>query len=272
MKPDFSEFSYGFAITKELVDLCGKYLTAAPLFPSLLQEGKIGYDVKLDLAGFPIFLQFKISDYMNNKNAKEVRKGVLHPPFYRMSLRSKRYSNQHDLLLQLENKGNLVYYVAPSFYTRYQFDDYFINNQTALNSVFIKPNQIGIINDYDNHCVSWENDHGSVWRFSTPVQIQQPINFASFTDELISKNTVMIRNSTKLKTNLQESVHEMINILLDKETWLFENGYFQENYNLLMSDRLSQNWNEVPAIILHQIDSLVKVFFGSQIMIVSDRL
>jgi hypothetical protein len=40
-------------------------LKVAPVFPSLIQEGRTGggYDVLLE-PGFPLFLQFKISQYM----------------------------------------------------------------------------------------------------------------------------------------------------------------------------------------------------------------
>jgi len=47
MTPDISEFSYGFALTHELIALAGEPLRAAPIFPSLIEEGRAGggYDV-----------------------------------------------------------------------------------------------------------------------------------------------------------------------------------------------------------------------------------
>jgi len=38
MTPEISEFSYGFALTNELVGWAP--VAAAPLFPSLIEEGK----------------------------------------------------------------------------------------------------------------------------------------------------------------------------------------------------------------------------------------
>lgn len=64
MRPWFSEFSYGYAVTEDIVRSSGP-LKAAPAFPSLQEEGsRGGFDVKLDLPASPLFLQFKLSDCM----------------------------------------------------------------------------------------------------------------------------------------------------------------------------------------------------------------
>ena len=66
MKPQISEFSYGYALTDELIHWHGTNLTAAPIFPSLYQEGQVGggYDLMLQRPGLPLFLQFKLADCM----------------------------------------------------------------------------------------------------------------------------------------------------------------------------------------------------------------
>ena len=52
MRPRISEFSYGFALTRELIVKRweGLQLTKAPYLPSLVAEGQQGggFDVKLD--------------------------------------------------------------------------------------------------------------------------------------------------------------------------------------------------------------------------------
>jgi hypothetical protein len=92
--PEISEFSYGFALTNELVGWLE--LSVAPIFPSLIEEGKIGggYDVKLDRPGAPLYLQFKRSEYMVRSWTKECRivrdqRGQLNVPFFRFPVRSK---------------------------------------------------------------------------------------------------------------------------------------------------------------------------------------
>jgi hypothetical protein len=61
----FSEFSYGFALTHELVNRFSVALAAAPVFPSLIKEGRSGgYGAALPLSGWTVFLHFKVSQYM----------------------------------------------------------------------------------------------------------------------------------------------------------------------------------------------------------------
>ena len=66
MKSAFSEFSYGFAVTHGLLK-DKPSIDVAPHFPSLVQEGKIGYDVKLGFPGLPVYLQFKLSDRLTRR-------------------------------------------------------------------------------------------------------------------------------------------------------------------------------------------------------------
>lgn len=77
MQPNISEFSYGYAITDELIHWYGTTITASPVFPSLYQEGQQGggWDLKLQRPGIPLFLQFKLSHCMIRTNAREHQKG-----------------------------------------------------------------------------------------------------------------------------------------------------------------------------------------------------
>lgn len=61
----FTEFSYGFALTQELIQSGGPYGYWTPYFPSFIKEGKSGegYDVRIDRGKF-LYLQFKLSEYM----------------------------------------------------------------------------------------------------------------------------------------------------------------------------------------------------------------
>ena len=103
MKSNISEFSYGFALTDELIRFPGFKLTAAPVFPSLYEEGQTGggWDVRLNRPGIPLFLQFKLSECMVRRNCREVREGILGVPCYRIQLLAARLSHQHRLLLDL---------------------------------------------------------------------------------------------------------------------------------------------------------------------------
>jgi len=156
---EFSEFSYGFVLTAELIKRFDKRMSAAPVFPSLREEGKTGggYDVKLP--GVPMFLQFKLSDRMKRKSAQELQTtpSPLKIEFYRMHLRPRKKSKQHSLLLELESAGNLVFYAAPGFFEAKELDLAYSNQQVINRSVFIRPTSIGPLKDDLSHHVSFQN-------------------------------------------------------------------------------------------------------------------
>lgn len=158
MKPDISEFSYGYELTDELIHWHGTNITAAPVFPSLYQEGQTGggYDVMLPRPGIPLFLQFKLSDCMVRNSAFEVRNGHFTAPFYRLHLRPSRHSDQHEMLLELEADGNEVYYSAPAFHTPEEFNDAYLNHQVRTRSLWLKPSDIGQLPDPRDHHVAFQ--------------------------------------------------------------------------------------------------------------------
>jgi len=132
MRPDISEFSYGYAVTKAFVERWRPHLTAAPVFPSLLEEGQVGYDVQLQRRGIPLFLQFKLSECIVRSTAVEFKHQLpVSLPFYRMLLRLARHSDQHELLCDLEATGAKVRYVAPMFHTTDQFNQAYLARETA---------------------------------------------------------------------------------------------------------------------------------------------
>jgi hypothetical protein len=158
VKPDISEFSYGYALTSELVRRFGFKSVGAPVFPSLVEEGHLGYDVKIP--GVPLFLQFKLSDEMVRGTAKEA--GLLGVPHFRMHLRPLRHSQQHNLLLDLERAGHAVYYAAPEFSTPADLNDAYNGKTVADRSVFWSPREIGPLpDDYEHYIVFRVGDaHG----------------------------------------------------------------------------------------------------------------
>lgn len=153
MKPNISEFSYGYALTEDLIRWVGTPITAAPVFPSLLEEGKLGggYDLKLDFSGIPLFIQFKLSNYMKNRNTIEFEERLFSSPYYRMHVRSSRYSLQHELLLDLEKNGSEVYYAAPAFHEAGELNDAYINKAVLERSIFIRPSAIGLLDNKEHH-------------------------------------------------------------------------------------------------------------------------
>ncbi|WP_170335505.1 hypothetical protein [Ruegeria arenilitoris] len=173
MKSDISEFSYGFALTNELVGWVN--LRAAPIFPSLIEEGKPGggYDVKLDAPGIPLYIQFKRSDYMTRRSAKEYKAvrdvgGRLRIPYYRFPVTPASVSDQHEMLLDLDDGTNLVFYAAPRFYKPEEINAAWASSEVAHRSIFVTPRAIGTLDDMP-HNIAF--DQFSTWRCSEPENI-----------------------------------------------------------------------------------------------------
>jgi hypothetical protein len=176
MDPNFSEFSYGYAITEELVLSSKALVIAAPIFPSLYEEGKMGggYDIKIPIKGKPIFLQFKLSDYLKGVNSKERRSRLFNAPYYRMYLRPTRHSDQHNLLLDLEKSGETVFYVAPEFHLPSELNYFYLNKTVVTNSAAFSPGDIGPLPDDDEHYIVFQSGATTAYRCSDhPVEIQK---------------------------------------------------------------------------------------------------
>ena len=187
MNPDISEFSYGYALTENLIAAAPKRIRAAPIFPSLIEEGKKGggYDVHLPFPGFPLFLQFKLSHHMVRDSAFEAQAGLIRTPFYRMHLRPTKHSQQHPMLLALERKGAAVYYAAPRFHKPAELNDAYIKRQVVDRSVFIKPSEIGRLPDDDNHHVSFRTGYPMYLCSQDPHQLRETGNErGTFLDDL----------------------------------------------------------------------------------------
>jgi len=168
--PDISEFSYGFALTRELIALT-ETLKAAPVFPSLIAEGKKGggYDVNLAVPGFPLFIQFKRSECMIRRSARETKPPLnFGTPFYRMKITEKWHSAQHEMLLELDAGPNEVFYAAPLFHTVEELNEAYLAGTVSDQSCYVRPGKIGKL-DGDPHHVAF--DAKRFWVCSDPREI-----------------------------------------------------------------------------------------------------
>lgn len=68
MKPLISGFSYGYALTEELANGRVGPLKGAPIFPSLIEEGRAGEGNEVVLTGAgPVWLYLKIAHALHGK-------------------------------------------------------------------------------------------------------------------------------------------------------------------------------------------------------------
>ncbi len=263
MRPDLSEFSYGYALTEDLIRWGGTPLTAAPVFPSLLKEGKAGggWDVRLPFQGVPLFLQFKLSDYMISRQTTECKQGLLQPPFYRMHLRPLRYSQQHRMLLDLESAGvasanTLVFYVAPAFRTTTELNDAYVSGEVVKRSVFFRPSAIGSLPDGKDHHVAFQVA-ASPLLGATAYRLSHPVNLAATTSDLLAEeiSARLDGHGLRLDYQLADLAARMSHVLQSYVDWI-EQGEM---------GRL----NELPP--LNKVAYLARVYFGCEIFIVRHR-
>lgn len=166
----FSEFSYGYALTDNIRHSGLPCTPHAPVFPSLYAEGTAGggYDVRIPLHPVPLFLQFKIPQVM--RRASMNMPNGFSTPYLRMHLRTKR-PNQHRLLRQLEGAGNIVYYATPDFWVTPALDGHFWHQRVQFESWYIRPSDIGPLNSQAHH-IAYEEGNPVGWICSEPRRLE----------------------------------------------------------------------------------------------------
>jgi hypothetical protein len=212
MEPTFSEFSYGYALTQELASGRFGSLVAAPIFPSLVREGRAGggYDIQLPFTGVPLFLQFKLSYYLHRSNSLEWEQYF--SPYYRMYLRPLRYSDQHDLLFELERIGSQVFYVAPKFHKVEELNDAYASENVCDRSAFFSPVDIGTLPTIDQHYLTFNSSSVDAFLWSgEPRKLKRPHSSKDIEDILTMQ--IMERGSKIDNLAFERLTERMIGIL-----------------------------------------------------------
>jgi hypothetical protein len=209
----FSEFTYSFALVNELVMLGNPPVVSVPVFPSLIQEGRAtgGYDVALDLPGRPLFLQFKLARRITGHRAREFQQRLFWSSFYRMYIRARRSSRQHELLLELErtNQGS-VYYCGPAFHTLLELNLHYGRRSIAEYSRFVKPSTLPPVADEEEHWLSFREARGGPVAFfsseGTKIEVdERPLLTRLHEDLERSERTPLRETITKLSAWLTEA-------------------------------------------------------------------
>lgn len=188
---EFSEFSFGYALTDSLVQALKSPLGVAPVFPSLQQEGSAGggYDVHLPAIPFPLFLQFKIPQVLTRQS--NLCPPEYWPPYYRMPLRTKK-PNQHQLLLDLcdAHSSAVVLYASPLFHKISDLDANYLSRTVHKHTAFIEPTRIGALDDKAHH-VSYKPGASTYWRHSEPTPIETGLNLDSMVEVVSTRRKAL---------------------------------------------------------------------------------
>ena len=175
MKLGYTEFSFGYAFTENLVRSTANRPAGAPVFPNLIQEGQLGYDVQIDFPGCPLYFQYKLPELMVRNSAAEIKKHALSGlvvPFFRMALMRNDLSAQHRNLISLENRSpNSVFYAAPCLSSLREFNDAYNSANVHRRSVLFSPKEIGPLLDSKQHVIAYGSDLNWAWLHSEPQYV-----------------------------------------------------------------------------------------------------
>lgn len=171
MKRKISEFAYGFTLTHELIHTRG-YL---PTDKAAHKKKKADEPAQ---KGYPLFLQFKASEYMKRRNAGESK--LVGLPYFRFGLHRQTLSSQHQMLIELERRGSLVFYATPKMHEAVNLNSAFFDHQVTLFSLFVSPQDVGELPDKDAHRVVFSARTEDVYFCPQQKRLDRAINGEQF--------------------------------------------------------------------------------------------
>jgi hypothetical protein len=176
MRLGYTEFSFGYAFTENLIRSTSVAPQGAPIFPNLIQEAQLGYDVNINLPGLPLFFQYKLAELMRRGTAFEISKhhsAGLSIPFFRMPVMRRDLSDQHQLLINLERKyPRTVLYATPKLHDLDEFNEAYNAAIVHQRSVFFSPGDIGLLPDDKAHSVAYCDGLTFAYFYSEPRRIE----------------------------------------------------------------------------------------------------
>lgn len=256
MNSEFSEFTYGFLLCNEIINKQRRRQTISdiPTFPSLLQEAKVGYDVEIPHRGLPLFIQFKLAQFLNFKSRAKCKSGYTQN-YYRMAIYRRRVSPQHNLLWALSIRQPHVYYAAPVFHSEGDFKKFFLHEEVRSNSVFIPLRRLNEIRDDDEHYITYVSTQlmGFRWWSEKGIYIEHPIGGRDWLTDIQEK----LRDPQDLGLDYLLDLRDILVDILGKEKLNYELHeapfpFLQEN------DQLS---------VARDVNYLLNVYFGATLIL-----
>jgi hypothetical protein len=175
LKIGYTEFSFGYAFTENLIRSLKAGPASAPIFPNLNQEAQLGYDVRIDLPACPLFFQYKLPERMVKNSAAEISQHGLGitTPFFRMPLMRSSISQQHDLLMDWEGRfPGKVFYATPHLQNLHQFNRAYSHARVHLCTTFFLPRDIGPLPDDKSHSIAYKAGLAVGYFCSDPKEVK----------------------------------------------------------------------------------------------------
>ncbi|MER9707841.1 hypothetical protein NKJ10_27110 [Mesorhizobium sp. M0204] len=204
MKVGYTEFSFGYAFTENLIRSSSAAPVGAPVFPNLIQEGHSGFDIRINFPGVPLFFQYKLPELMKRGTAFEIASGHcpgLSIPFFRIAMMRRDVSRQHELLLRLEARyPSNVFYAAPCIANISDFDRSYNGATVARQSIFLSPGEIGPLPDDKAHSLAYKPGLATGYFCSKPkpTKVQTFDDLAAlFKEQFAEKRFAEVREAAR---------------------------------------------------------------------------
>lgn len=136
-------FPLAYAFTENLIRGLAPAPVGAPIFPNLVQEATLGYDVQINFPAVPLFFQYKLPELMTRASASEIANGKcpgLTLDFFRIALMRQDVSDQHRLLIDWEGRyPGQVFYAAPCLRDSPAFNSAYNTASVVSRSILFSP-------------------------------------------------------------------------------------------------------------------------------------
>ena len=223
MRPEFAEREFELCFNAEFINDFSYAIIASPFVPSQREEALHGFDVQFELQAGNIqrslFLQHKVSHFITNRTSSNRELyDFVGGPYYHFNLRRLDRSRQHNLLYELRQSGEEVYYTAPLFHERTVLTQHFNNNSVMENTILFDPSEVGEIMDLDLHKIVYNQD-GTVAGFKSERKKIKSYMFKKMLIELREKRIdkkYFLELFSKLKKGLAK-VFQTEELTLPKE-------------------------------------------------------
>ncbi|MGP5083035.1 hypothetical protein ACTXJ8_14865 [Corynebacterium variabile] len=281
MKPEFRENVYSAFATVQLASMANSASTMAQSLhmPTQLKESQLGYDASMKVKSKVVYLQYKVSDYLNTPNAKQYYHH--NGPYYRFRVKTDKVNNniQHNALCNLQkNAPNaIVRYCAPIFHTMQELADiHFPSNSSPAqhlrpahalsgtpkygvldHSVLISPTILGPVQENSSHVMTYSARTAQAVAFSSPQagtvdSFEEVIENAARSSERSPLSTVLRTMIADMQEAIDRSIVEYgnnFNLSPDKVPLVAKQSNYSKSFYIAEALRLSDMIGVRPLIL-----------------------
>ena len=196
MSAAFNEREFEFCFNAEFVRKNSAALIGTPIIPSQRLENVLGYDVEFRIKNGQftrsLFLQHKVSYYAQNRSGRNAFIWNCYlGPYFRFPVERLDRTGQHNLLVDLADRGEDVFYCAPAFVGLDNLQNCFVQDNVIDNSRFFDPKDMGKITDFDQHHVSYDPTGTFGFFHSGPKKLEKTVSWKTLKQYTKDRNVNM---------------------------------------------------------------------------------